>query len=120
VSDRDPILVLREILESTAAIRHYLDGINEDEFSARALLQDAVIRRLEIIGEAANQLPDALQNRFPEVEWRAITAMRNRLIHGYFSVNIEIVWNTVQHDLPILEAQVQSVLSQLEKGGQGT
>lgn len=116
MSDRDPLLVLGEILESTAAIRQYLNGISKVEFAARALLQDAVIRRLEIVGEAANQLPEALQNRFPEVEWRAITAMRNRLIHGYFSVNIEIVWNTVQHDLPILEAQVQSVLSQLEQG----
>ncbi len=115
MSERDTKLALGEILESIAAIRSYMDGVSKDEFAARMLLQDAVIRRLEIVGEAANQLPDTVKDQFPEVEWRAITAMRNRLIHGYFSVNIEVVWNTVQQDLPTLETQANAILHQLER-----
>lgn len=115
MSARDPKIMLSEILESIAAIHSYLNGVSKEDFMTTAVLQDAVIRRLEVIGEAAGQIPDDVKSRFPTVEWRAITAMRNRLIHAYFSVNLDIVWNTTQRDLPTLEAQAQSLLRLLEQ-----
>ncbi|HEX2350655.1 MAG TPA: DUF86 domain-containing protein [Ktedonobacterales bacterium] len=119
MSDRDPRVMLREMVESIRAVRLYLQGVSKEEFINSALVQDAVIRRIEILGEAANQIPDAVKQRFPEVEWREISAMRNRLIHGYFSVNIEVVWNTAEHDLTPLEAHAQAMLSQLVQEAQG-
>ncbi len=116
MSTRDTRLMLREILESIAAIRSYLGGVEKEEFINNAQLQDAVIRRLEIIGEAANQIPEQVKTQHSEIEWRVITAMRNRLIHGYFSVNTEIVWNTARQSLSTLEAQVQALLNDLEHG----
>jgi uncharacterized protein with HEPN domain len=119
VSDRDARLALSEMLESIIAIRSYTNGVNKAGFEANTLLQDAVIRRLEVMGEAANQLPELVKSRFPAVEWRVITAMRNRLIHGYFSVDVAIVWNTVEQDLPTLETEIRAILNQLQQNNSG-
>lgn len=115
MSDRDAQLALNEMLESIAAIETYLKGVPMVAFETNTLLQDAVIRRLEVLGEAASQLPEAIKQRFPEIEWRVITAMRNRLIHGYFAIDVGIVWNTVHQDLPTLEARIRAVLNQLRQ-----
>lgn len=80
---RDPRIIVDEILTSIAMIQSYLAQVTQDEFMAQPLIQDGVVRRLEIIGEAATQLPADLKARFTAVEWRAMTTMRNRLIHGF-------------------------------------
>ncbi|HEY7341083.1 MAG TPA: DUF86 domain-containing protein [Ktedonobacterales bacterium] len=111
---RDPRIILDEILASIAMIQSYLAQVTQDEFMAQPLIQDGVVRRLEIIGEAATQLPADLKARFTAVEWRAMTTMRNRLIHGYFAVNLTIVWDTIQRDLPVLETQIRAIRAQLD------
>ena len=118
MSERDAKVMLTEVLESIDAIHVYLDGVRHDDFAKSPLLQDAVIRRLEVIGEAANQIPETVKQRFPLVEWREITAMRNRLIHAYFSVNIDIVWSTVEQDLQGLKTQAQDMLTALQQEAQ--
>lgn len=111
---RDPRIILDEILASIAMIQTYLTQMTQAQFLAQPLIQDGVVRRLEIIGEAATQLPADLKARFTAVEWRAMTTMRNRLIHGYFAVNLTIVWDTIQHDLPVLETQIRAIRAQLD------
>lgn len=111
---RDPRIILDEILTSIAMIQSYLTQMTQDQFRAQPLIQDGVVRRLEIIGEAATQLPADLKTRFTTVEWRAMTTMRNRLIHGYFAVNLTIVWDTIQRDLPVLETQIRAIRTQLD------
>ena len=115
MTGRDTGILLKEILESIATIRDYLADTDQQTFLAQRITQDAVIRRLEILGEAASQLPTPIKERFPSVDWRAITAMRNRLIHGYFTVNLTIVWNTVKTDLPLLEEQARAMLLDVER-----
>lgn len=111
---RDPRIILDEILASIAMIQTYLAQMTQAQFMAQPLIQDGVVRRLEIIGEAATQLPADLKARFTAVEWRAMATMRNRLIHGYFAVNLTIVWDTIQHDLPALETQIRAIRAQLD------
>jgi uncharacterized protein with HEPN domain len=85
-------------------------------FLTDRLTQDAVIRNFEIIGEAASRLSAAIRNQ-PGLPWRKIIAFRNRLIHGYFSVDLPLVWNVIENDLPPLKAEVSRLLARLLGGG---
>ena len=100
---------LDHILQAVQRIARYTKGMTEDGFSASEMAQDAVIRNIEIIGEAARNIarhhPD-FEGSHPEIPWESIYLMRNRVAHGYFSVDLEIVWRTLQRDLPELERQV--------------
>ncbi|MBI4962297.1 MAG: DUF86 domain-containing protein [Desulfomonile tiedjei] len=109
---RDSKLYLADILESCEKIKTYTSGLSLDQFSADTKTLDAVIRNLEIIGEASRHVPEELRARCAGVEWRKITAMRNMLIHEYFGVKIEIIWDAIQNKLPVLETQIQEILRQ--------
>jgi uncharacterized protein with HEPN domain len=103
MSAHDPAVLLDDMLTSLAAIQSYMAGVDEAGFQANPILQDAVIRRLEILGEAATLLHADYRAQHSEVPWRAIAGMRNRLLHGYFVVDMDVVWNAIQVDLPPLE-----------------
>ena len=111
---RDPRLYLDDIIEAIDVIADYMAGISRDEFFGTRLIQDAVIRRIEIIGEAARQLPAELTDRYPGIPWADIVGMRNRVIHGYYGVVLDRVWNTVEQDLPVLRAEIVELQRQLE------
>ena len=105
------------MLESIGRIGRYLDGADEQAFLADSMLQDAVISNLEIIGEAARNV----EKRFPEfasqhpaVPWAVAYEMRNVLAHGYFTVDLGVVWQTVKRDLPRLQEQIGNLRAQLE------
>ena len=100
---------LAHIADSIAAIESYVVA-GRDEFLRQRLLQDAVIRNFEIIGEAAGRLTPAAR-RGDEIPWGKIIAFRNRLIHGYWSVDIQLVWNVIETDLPHLKAVVARLLA---------
>ena len=104
---------LRHILDAVERIERYLQGYDRQSFGADEKTQDAVVRQLEIIGEAATSLTRDLRSNNPQVEWRFAVAMRNRLIHGYFDIDPEIVWNTTQNDLPVLKKQIEEILAGL-------
>lgn len=108
--NRDEIY-LRHILYAIGVIRGYA-GAGVEAFAEDAMRQDAIIRRLEIIGEAVKQLSDATRELEPEVPWRRIGGMRDRLIHGYAEVDLEIVWGVVEMELPRLEAAVRRLLAE--------
>lgn len=105
---------LGHILEAVAKIARYMGSLDRRAFLADDMMQDAVIRNLEIVGEAARRILEecpAFAGQHPEVPWRTIYAMRNRLSHGYLEVNLEIVWDTVRQSLPELERQVRRILA---------
>lgn len=98
---RDPQYLI-DILEAAKLARSYVEGKTQDDFLADTQCQDAVIRRLEIIGEAAGRLSEETRATVPELDWRAMIGMRNMMIHEYDGVDLDIVWETVETDLPAL------------------
>ena len=97
---------LAHILKAIDRIQRHTDGMDEAAFLGSDLVQDAVIRNLEVIGEAAKNIQTAdpvFAQSHPEIPWQVMYAMRNRLTHGYDTVDVEMVWKTLQRDLPVLQ-----------------
>ena len=88
-----------------------MEGVDFREFSESQKLQDAVIRRIEIIGEAVKNLPAEVRDAAPNVPWRRIAGMRDKVVHDYMGVDIELVWTVVQRDLPELAQEVRNLLT---------
>lgn len=109
---RDNLVYLRHILDAISKVSTYLEGIDRRAFSEKSLIQDGVIRQLEIIGEAVRRLSRDLRDRYPNIPWQDIAGMRDKLIHDYFGVDLETVWLTVLEDLPALKAQVAQILAE--------
>lgn len=99
-----------DMLESAQAILGYMAGKTWDEFSKDALLQDAVVRRLEIIGEAAGRVSAETQKKYSYIPWMAMRGTRNRVIHGYDNVQLDIIWDIVQDDLPGLISELKKII----------
>ena len=99
--DRDK-LYLKHIVEAIKKIKQYSEGITAEDFKKESLIQDGVVRELEIIGEAARVISETTKKKYPDIPWYDIAGMRNRLIHEYFQVDVEVVWKTVTQDLQIL------------------
>lgn len=110
---REYVDYLQDILDAARKARRFVEGIDFDTFAANDEKVFAVIRALEIIGEAAKKVPKSVQKRSPEVPWRDVAGMRDKLIHGYFGVNLRRVWETVLGDLPPLQAGVERILADL-------
>ncbi|MCL6584615.1 MAG: DUF86 domain-containing protein [bacterium] len=110
---RDFRLYLDDIIESIKQIRLYVQGMSMEAFSEDRKTQDAVVRNLEIIGEAAGKLPDEVLKNAPQIEWRKIRALRNILAHEYFAINPTIVWDVVQNKLGPLEAASRELLAKI-------
>lgn len=107
---KDTAIYLRHIRDAIARIETYT-AQGRKAFFEDTMVQDAVIRNLEVIGEAVKDLPPELKRRHPEIPWRSITALRNVLIHEYFGVDLEIVWRIVQRRLPALKRHVDTMLA---------
>ena len=99
---RDARLYLDDVVEAAGRIAEYLRGMDYAAFQADRRTQDAVVRNLEIIGEAARALPDEVKASAPEIDWRKVVGLRNILVHHYFGVNLPIVWDLVQTKLAAL------------------
>jgi uncharacterized protein with HEPN domain len=107
---RSDIAYLRHILDAINRIEEYLQGVTEADFYNRYLIQDGVIRQIEIIGEATKQLSKETRENNSQIPWRDIAGMRDKLTHHYFGVDMEEVWLTAQEDLPTLKREVEMIL----------
>ena len=107
---KDATVYLRHVRDAIARIERYT-AQGREVFFQDSMVQDAVIRNLEVIGEAVRSLPPEVKRQHPEIPWRSITALRNVLIHEYFGVDLEIVWRVVQRRLPNLKRHIGSMLA---------
>ncbi len=103
-------MFLRDILSAMEAIERFVEGMNFDEFVKDDKTSSAVIRKLEIIGEAARHIPESLREKFPDIPWRGMAGMRDRLIHGYFEVDYQLVWEVVKREIPKLKPRPKQIL----------
>jgi uncharacterized protein with HEPN domain len=114
-SKREYIDYLQDMLEASAKALQFVRDIDFQAFSKNEEKVFAVIRALEIIGEAAKNIPKSIRGRYQEIPWEDIVGMRNKVIHGYFGVDIEVIWKTVQEDLPLLQATLARIFEDLKK-----
>jgi len=108
MSKREDVEFLADAKEAVLRINAYTEDLSYEQFLEDKKTQDAVVRNLEIIGEAAKNVSDELKNKFPQIPWKDLAPVGDKLIHHYFGVNFDIVWNIVKQELP-------DVLSQLEE-----
>lgn len=107
---KDPNVYLEHIVDSIEDILEYTQGFSRKQFRCDKMVQDAVIRKLSIIGEASKKLPKEFRLQHKEIDWDAIAGMRDVLIHDYFGVSVDIVWDTVKRDLPGLTKKLGKLL----------
>lgn len=104
-------LYLEDILVSAAKVQRYTNGLSFEDFLVDELVFDAVVRNLEIIGEAAKNVPQEVRDRYPDVQWRRIAGLRDVLAHAYFSLEAIALWDIVQDGIPLLVKQVEQILN---------
>lgn len=112
---RDMRLYVQDILESIEAIEEYMQTLTEEKFYKIRQVQDAVLRRLEIIGEAAKKMDEDFKSEYPDIPWKKIGGMRDVLIHEYFGVNLKRVWLITREDLPELKLKISRVWEDIKK-----
>jgi len=110
---KDPKIFLEHIIQSIEDIEEYTRNISREQFLEDGKLQDAVIRKLEIIGEAIKNLPRDFRKKHSEIRWKSFAGMRDILIHHYFGVDLEIIWTATQRDIPQLKNAILELLEHL-------
>jgi uncharacterized protein with HEPN domain len=112
---RDNSLYLNEILEQVGLIQNSFSNRSKEDLGRDLELRDATIRRIEIIGEAVKQVPKEIKLKYPNVEWKSIAGARDNIIHRYFNVDLEIIWNIVNLKIPELRKQIEEIIEDLNK-----
>lgn len=103
---RKPTLYLQDILISLSRIEDYIKNLSLDDLDHDCKTVDAVVRNLEVIGEAARNMPDEVLEQYPNIPWGNMVSLRNKVIHEYFGIDMDILWKTIKEDLPPLKSQI--------------
>lgn len=114
---KDDLVYLRHILDATRRIEEYMRGVEHLGFMENHLVQDGVIRQLEIIGEATKRVSAELKSRYHDIPWKDVAGMRDKLIHDYFGVDLDAVWDTAARDVPALRNAIGGIVKQLSRSG---
>ncbi len=113
--EREYIHFIEDIANAIKKIERYTKGLEFEEFSENEMAVDAVIRNFEVIGEAVNNIPDNVKKKFPDVEWSETVGFRNVLIHNYFGLDLEAVWDTIKENIPDLKRHISNILESEKK-----
>ncbi|MCB0727349.1 MAG: DUF86 domain-containing protein [Ignavibacteriae bacterium] len=106
---RDSKILIEDILESINKINLYVEGLSFDDFNLDPKTIDAVTRNFEIIGEASNKIPEDIRIKYPDIEWKKIIGLRNRIIHEYFGVDNSIIWYIIENELEFLKDKLLNI-----------
>ena len=113
MKSRSDNILLFDILECCERIANYIEGVTKENFEQNYQLQDALIRNLEVIGEATKGLTDQVTDAEPSIPWSKMAGMRDRMVHQYFRVDLDVVWQTVTTDIPALRKQIEPIYDAL-------
>lgn len=111
---RDVMVQIEDIIESLLRIEEYTLSINKDDFISNVQIQDAVVRWLEIIGEAVKNIPQEIKVKYPHIPWKKIAGMRDLLVHEYFGVNLDRIWKVAKEDIPNLKKEISEIKKELK------
>lgn len=115
MSKRDLKLYIKDILNAMDSIEKFVEGMNYEDFIKDDKTSSAVIRKFEIIGEASKNIPASFKKKYPDVPWREMAGFRDKLIHFYFGVNYELVWETIKLKLSALKIRLTEILNELNQ-----
>lgn len=115
MSERDESVYVRHMLDAIARLQRHIDDVEWEDFESSEIIQDAVIRQLEILGEAAGRISRDTCARFPDVPWPRVTGLRHRLIHDYLGVDLRMSWNVASVEVEKISGPLESVLEELAK-----
>lgn len=115
MSERNLKLFLNDILKSIQRIQKYTKGKTYDDFIQDDLLADALVRNLEVIGEAVKNIPADFRKKYPSVDWKKIAGLRDILIHEYFGIDHELLWDIIENKIPSLGKQIETILKDLKE-----
>lgn len=110
---KNPKVFLGHILESIEEVENHTNGLSKKDFLESILVQDAVFRRIEVIGEAVRNIPPSIRNKHTAIPWKKIAGTRDILIHEYFGVDLDLVWLVVKKELPILKRNIEKIIETL-------
>ena len=106
---KEPLIFIQHILENISNIENFSEGLSESKFIGDKLRQNAIVRQIEIMGEAVKNIPDSLKKKHANIPWKEIVGTRDKMIHHYFGVDLEVVWDIVRKDIPKLKVQIKEI-----------
>ncbi|MDO8467832.1 MAG: DUF86 domain-containing protein [Nanoarchaeota archaeon] len=115
MTEKEDIIFVKHILDSTNAIKEFSVNLSKEELSSNRLKQNAIVREIEIIGEASKNISNKTKDMHQEVKWKEIVGTRDKMIHHYFGIDITLLWEIIKRDIPILEKQMQNIKEDLDK-----
>ncbi len=110
---RDAKLYIKDIVSAMESIDHFVEGIDFLSFKTNDMISSAVIRKFEIIGETAKNIPETIKNKYPDIPWKEMSGMRDKLIHFYFGIKYELVWETIKKEIPKIKPLLKKILEDI-------
>ncbi len=115
MSQRDPVIALLDMSEAIQTIGEYLQGLSYQEYIADNRTKDAIVRNLEVLGEAATHIPDDVKERYRNIPWKNVIGLRNVVIHRYFGIDYATIWFIIKEQLPVLKNQIETIMKDFSR-----